>query len=191
MSRSPKMVGSCVAVAAFFAWAAFFAGAEARARTDGAEMGGLRIRLLLLPVEKDKTLRSRCALLLENVGAIDLNVNLGQSLANGRSLHPTAVHLLASSAGLEAQTLIYSLRVAGRVDPFVVPLPVGSTYTLQLPLDKFSDSRTGVPFDHTAREYKIRAELVGEAVGRTNEDVRGLALISYWQGKLHSNEVKP
>jgi hypothetical protein len=163
---------------------------EGEAQAEVKAVGGLCIRLQLPAAEKGKKLPARCEVVLENVGDNDLNVNLGCSLANGQSHHPTALRLLALSEGAKPRTLIYSIRVAGRLDQFVVPLPAGSTYTLPIAFEKFTDSESGEPVDLTAKDYRIVAEFVGEAVTTTNGDARTLALMPYWQGKVLSSEVQ-
>lgn len=158
-------------------------------RSEAKAVEGLRIRLQLPEAEKDKKTPLVCEVVLENVGDKDLNVNLGSSLANGRSHHPTALRLHALSEGAKARTLVYSMRVAGRLDPFVVPLPAGSSYTLRIPFAKFTDSETGESIDLTAKEYRIVAQLVGEPVTNPNRDAQAQALMPYWQGKASSHEL--
>lgn len=190
MPLPSKLIRICVAVAWLLIFALGCVEADEQAPTYGKAVGGLRIRLQLPAAEKGKKLPPQCEVVLENVGESDLNLNLGYSLANGKSHHPTALRLLALSKEDKARTLIYSIRVAGRVDPFVVPLPAGSTYTLRIAFDKFSDSGTGEPADLTAKDYRIAAEFVGEAVSKTNPDVKRLTLMQYWQGKARSNDVQ-
>ena len=38
-------------------------------------------------------------------------------------------------------------------------------------------------------ELRVAAEFVGEAVTKTNQDVAGLALMTYWTGTVRSAEV--
>ncbi len=166
-------------------------GADEKAPADGAAVGGLRIRLQLPAAEKGKALPPQCEVTLENVGDSDLNVRLGFSLANGKSHHPDALRLFARSKGDKTRTLHYAAisGVAGRVDPFVGPLPAGSSYTLRCVFNHYADSETGGRIDLTAKDYRITAELRGKAVTETNADVQGLALIPCWQGKARSNEI--
>jgi hypothetical protein len=167
-------------------------GADDQAPAVGKAVGGLRIRLQLPAAEKGEKLPPQCEVTLENVGDSDLNVKLGFSLANGKTHHPAAVRLLALSKENKTRTLIYAAipGVAGRVDPFVVPLPAGSSYTLRCAFDKYADSETGERIDLTAKDYRIAAELLGEAVTETNVNLKGLALMPYWQGKARSHEVQ-
>jgi hypothetical protein len=164
---------------------------EREAQANGNVVGGLRVRLQIPAVEKDKLVPTYCLVVLENVGDTDLNVKLGYSLANWKSHHPAAIRLLALSKGNKTRTLSYmQVGVAGRLDPLVVPLPAGSTYTLRCQLAKFADSESGEPTDLTAKDYRIAAELVGQPVTKVNQDLQGFALVAYWQGTARSNEVQ-
>ena len=187
-----KSISICSAAAWLLVCALGSMGADEETLPDAKAVGGLRIRLQLPAAEKGKKLPPQCEVVLENVGEGDLNVNMGCSLANGQSHHPTALRLLALSKESKTRTLIYSIRVAGRVDPFIVPLPVGSTYALRIAFDKFADVETGEPLDLTAKDYRITAELVGEPVAKEQGSNfhRELALMRFWQGKASSNEVQ-
>jgi hypothetical protein len=191
MPLPTKTISICVAVA-WLLVSSPSSGADDEAPADGKAVGGLRIRLQLPAAGKGEKLPPQCEVTLENVGDSDLNVKLGFSLANGKSHHPDALRLLVRSKGNKTRTLIYAAipGVAGRVDPFVLPLPAGSSYTLRCAFDKYADSETGDRLDLTAKDYRIVAELLGEAITETNLDVQGLALIPCWQGKARSNEVR-
>ncbi len=192
MSLCTKPIVNCAVVAWSLAGALGSMMAGEKAPAEGKAVGGLRIRLHLPAAEEGKKLPPQCEVTLENVGDSDLNVQLGYSLANGKSHHPAALRLLALSKGKKTRTLIYAALpgVAGRMDPFVVPLPAGSSYTLRCAFGKYADSETGRRIDLTANDYRIVAELLGEAVTKTNLDVQGLTLMPYWQGKVRSNEVE-
>ena len=58
MSRYTTILGSRVFVAWLTACGFVIAGAALKARADGTETGGLRVRLLLPPAEKGKDLLS-------------------------------------------------------------------------------------------------------------------------------------
>ena len=187
-----KSISTGAAVAWLLVYVVSSLSADEVARVDMKAVGGLRIRLQLPAAESAKKFQSQCAVVLENVGASDLHVNLGLSLANGKSHHPTALRLFAHSKDNKTRMLIYSIRVAGRVDPFIVPLPAESTYALRIAFDKFADSETGEPIDLTAKDYRITAELVGEPVAKDqgSDFQRELALMPFWQGKVGSNKVQ-
>jgi hypothetical protein len=188
MPLSLKLICVCAAVAWLLACVPGSRGGDEKAPVDGATVSGLRIRLQLSAAEKGNGLLPQCEVTLENVGDSDLNVKLGFSLANGKSHHPAALRLLARK-GNEARTLVYAAipGVAGRFDPFVVPLPARSSYTLRFAFDKYADLDTGDRID--LKDYRIAAELIGEAVTEANHDLEGLALMPYWQGRVRSNEA--
>jgi RNA polymerase sigma-70 factor (ECF subfamily) len=164
------------------------------ALAEGKVVDGLCLKLQLHGPNKDKKLPAHGVVVLENVSGSDLNVNLGLSLANGKSYYPTALQLLVLSKGNNTRTLPYSSGlpgIAGRVDPFLVPLPAGSSYTLRCPLDKFIEERTFKRIDDlVAKEDRIAVEFVGQPVTRANSDMQGLTLMRFWQGTVRSNEVK-
>ena len=80
-------------------------------------------------------------LALRNVGEHDLNLNLGIMLGNGKVQLPDRIAIKFTDARGRTRLfkfgdLRYSV-IAGRVDYYVVPLRVGSTYTLQFSLNQF------------------------------------------------------
>lgn len=153
----------------------------------GEAVGGLRIQLQLAGKEGGKS-PSHCAVVMENVGDTDLNVNLGISLANGKSHHPVALRLMVIEREITTRLSYGQPRMAGRLDPFVIPLPIGSRYTLRCPLDKFVLTEGGERFDFTAKDFRVEAELAGRPVTETNSDMQGLTLMQFWQGAVQSNQ---
>jgi RNA polymerase sigma factor (sigma-70 family) len=129
----------------------------------------------------------RLAVVIENVGKDDAVVNLGIMLANGKRQFPTAIklHLTDPDGKTRACEWPPPPGIAGRVDPFVVPLPAGGQYTLALPLDTYAAQLRPL----AQGRYRVAAEFTGEKVTRTNADSRGLALMPYWTGTLRSGEV--
>jgi hypothetical protein len=187
MWLSTRFISSCAALAL----AVGSAIGDEDTPVDGKAFNGLRLGLNFIVTETGGKRQQHCNLVLQNVGESDLNVWLGFSLANGKSYHAAALRLLARSKGNKTRTLIYpSLTVAGRVDPFVLPLLAGSSYTLPCPFYKYVDSETGERIDLTSKDYWMSAELTGEAITKTNQDMQGLALMKFWEGKVRSNEVR-
>jgi hypothetical protein len=161
----------------------------------GPVVKGLRLSLQI-PSRKegDKTPRI-CLIRIENVGERDLNVRLGISLNNGRSHRPEAIQLIATAKGQRARRLIYFDGLGGvgaRVDPFVVPLPVGAGYTLPFPLNRFVTPGNLEPLDLSAGEYQVEAELTGTPITENdvNLDTKGQVLIVCWEGTIRSNPVQ-
>jgi RNA polymerase sigma factor (sigma-70 family) len=133
------------------------------------------------------------SVVLENVGKDDVVMNLGIMLANGKKQFPTAIRLTLIDAANKKHVLhLPQPGVAGRVDPFVVPLPAGCRYTLPCALNKYVDAdpaNLGVPLKPGL--YRAAAEFVGKGVAKegTNRDMTGLALMNYWTGTVASGEA--
>ena len=191
MSFPVRVNSSCIAAALVLLGTLDSSAADEEVALHGKAVGGIRIRLALPAAERGEKPPSQCLVTIENVGDSDLNVKLGISLANGKSHHPDALRFLAVSKGKKARTLIYAALpgVAGRVDPYVVPLPAGSSYTLRCKFEKYADSESGERIDLTAKDYRFAAELVGAPITDTPMDVQGLALVPCWRGKVLSNEI--
>jgi hypothetical protein len=139
---------------------------------------------------KAKGGEARLMAVIENVGDDDLIVRLGIMLANGKKQLPTAVRLTLTGGDGKSRTLVRKVGViAGRVEPFIVPLAAGCRYSVSCDLGQF------VPMDApgmppTPGRYKMAAEFVGESVtGKVNGD-SGPGLMSYWTGTIRSADVQ-
>ena len=75
--------------------------------------------------------------------------------------------------------------VAGRVDPFGVPLAAGCRYVLACELGDYGDGR-GPALPLAPGRYRVSAEFEGEAPANT----AGLALMHYWTGTVASGEAR-
>ena len=89
--------------------------------------------------------RQQASLSIDNVGHEDVAVIVGATLGNGRHLI-SALTLQADSEGRH-DVFIYGpadspTRIGGRLDPWVIPLPVGSSYMLHV---GSTDFRSKVP----------------------------------------------
>ncbi len=150
----------------------------------GVPRGGLRLGLYSTKEKGDGAARLMVA--FDNVGTDDLVVNLGVMLDNGKKQVPTAVRLVfTDSEGKKHMIRRNEPRVAGRVDPFVVPLPAGSRYSL-IP----RDDRDGMIDRLPPGRYRVRAEFAGETVREkdVSADNKGVAQLSYWTGTIQSDE---
>ncbi len=130
---------------------------------------------------------------LHNAGESAVVLNLGVMLANGRRQHPNALVLtITDSHGKSRQ---FNLRepyvVIGRMDPLVVPLPAGSTFSLPVDLHNYW-AAASQEFDYklTPGTYTIGVQFPGKGVSSVNSDVEGLALMPYWTGTLTSNQLR-
>lgn len=126
---------------------------------------------------------------LQNVGDKDVSVNLGMMLANGKVQLPTNLRLyLKDGAGKMRELQFAEPAIAGRVDDYVVPLRVGSSYSVVLKLEDFwspktNDFRLKLP----PGKYQISAAYQGSGAKMSNSDMKGVALMNFWKGQLSSN----
>jgi hypothetical protein len=129
---------------------------------------------------------------LHNAGDRALILNLGMMLANGKKQYADAIHLLLTDA--HGKTLPLELTgpayVAGRIDPFVVPLPEGATLTLPIDLEDYSSPRQHIfKLSFAPGQYTLSAEYTGAGVSQqtANLDMKGISLMPYWIGTVKSN----
>lgn len=188
--RAAAVCGFLAALAAFspLPMTARLRAADPKSPAPGPEAKGLRIRLRLPEVARGGEAPGHCFVDLENRSEKDLNLKLGFSLANGKSHHPEALRMLLTGPGDERRELIYAgiPGIAGRVDPYIVPLPAGSGYSLRLRFADFADVKTGQRVDFAAKEQSLAVEFEGQAITETNSDDSAVALITVWRGTIRS-----
>ncbi|MFY9803413.1 MAG: hypothetical protein WA211_09780 [Candidatus Acidiferrales bacterium] len=132
---------------------------------------------------------------LRDAGENDLVLNLGMMLANGRKQYPDAVVLILTDAQAKSRRLdlIGPGGIAGRVDPFVLPLPAGATFSIPVELDKYWAAESK-DFDYKLKPgaYTLEAQFTGKGVSQqeANLDVKGIALMPYWTGTVTSNRLR-
>jgi RNA polymerase sigma factor (sigma-70 family) len=157
--------------------------AEGERPAWGTARKGLRLGLSRADAKGDG--KVRLLAVLENVSNEDLIVNLGLMLGNGKKQLPTAVRLLFTDAGGKELALRRKVGgVAGRVDPFGVPLAAGCRYTVACDLEDYLDEDAGKPL--APGRYRARAEFVGKA---PTINTTGLALMTYWTGTVESGAL--
>ena len=133
-------------------------------------------------------------LALRNVGDRDLTLNLGVMLANGKVQLPDRIAIKFTDA--QGKTRLFKFgdlkhgAIAGRVDYYVVPLRVGSTYTLQLTLDQFWCHETKEFFiPLLSGDNQLTAQFEGTGASAPNLDMPGIKLMNFWLGKVESNTL--
>jgi|CZKZ01.1.fsa_nt_gi hypothetical protein len=129
---------------------------------------------------------------LSNIGDHDLVLNLGIMLGNGRQQYADTIHLVLRDTqnSIEMLDLKGPSVVAGRVDPFVVPLPRGARIILPINLAEYWVQKQKI-FDIKLKpgRYFLSAEYRGEGVKFANLDMPGIRLMPYWLGQINSNET--
>jgi hypothetical protein len=131
---------------------------------------------------------------LQNIGKRDLVLNLGITLSNGSKQYPDALVLIIIDPQGKARQfdLIGPAAIAGRLDPLILPLPVGCTFSLPVDLGKYWAAQSK-EFEYKFQRgtYSIQARFTGKAVSQqeANLDVKGIALMPYWTGTVTSNQL--
>ena len=131
---------------------------------------------------------------LRNVGNRDVTLNLGSMMANGKVQLPNYISLNFTDAQGKTRQFKFADKkhsfVAGRLDDYIVPLRVGSMYTLKLALDQF--------WCHETKEFEITllpgknwmtAEYQGREAKLVNLDMPAIKLMNFWLGKVESNTL--
>jgi hypothetical protein len=160
------------------------------------------LALLLLQSEPDPqpniSLLLDCAersgevvLSIRNSGEVDTAVLLGIVIANGRWHVPRELMVELKRAGSsDIEELVYRspAGIAGRIDHWIVGLPVRSTFSLILrPIEFVSIS--SAPGPTAPNELAVR--LTGRAVtSDLNPDMKGLQAWRLWTGTVTSNSVQ-
>lgn len=132
---------------------------------------------------------------LHNPGSHDLVFDLGITLANGAKQYPNAIEYAIKTPDgriLHLVPIDDLAMIGGRVDPLIVPLPSGATFSFLINLEKYlSPQEKEWKLHLPPGRYMLLAEYAGRAVPITeaNLDVKGIALMPYWVGRVASEPV--
>jgi hypothetical protein len=162
--------------------------------TSGEIVDGLQISISVDLDKSEPSKTPKFIVELRNAGENDLILNLGMMVANGEKQHPDAVVLTLTSIPGKSRQL--HLRgpwfIASRVDPLIVPLPVGSTFSIPVDLnDYWPIAPTEPDYKLEPGNYRLEAQFTGRGVSQheANLDVKGIALMPYWKGTVTSNQL--
>jgi hypothetical protein len=131
-------------------------------------------------------------LAFRNIGNRDVTLNLGVMMSNGKVQLPDRIAIRFTDA--QGKTRLFKFGdkrypgVAGRLDDYVVPLRVGSMYTLQLTLDQFWCEETkefSIPL--SAGDNYLTAQFEGTGANVVNSDVPSIKFMNFWLGNVESN----
>ncbi len=104
----------------------------------------------------------------ENIGERDTVLYLGQMLSNGAVLLPEAIRLVATDANNRSTEFRFFDRryaaIVRRTDPYLVPLRVGSIYSLKLNLGHFWHSGYKLEAHLPPGRYRISAQFEGRGL---------------------------
>jgi hypothetical protein len=158
-------------------------------------VGGLQMTIHLDQADGGQSKAPKFRVELRDAGETDLILNLGVMLANGRKQYPRYVVLtLTDSQGKSRRLdLKEPWFVAGRMDPLVVPLPVGSTFSIPVDLEKYV-AAASKEFDYKLKPgtYFLEAQFTGRGFSQreANLDMKGIALMPCWTGSITSNQLR-
>ena len=129
---------------------------------------------------------SRFLAVLRNVSNGPKFLVLGRVEGNDTHVCPSQIELLVSAPDGKTTDERSQLGcpwgvIGGRLDPFVVPLSAGASYSI--PVLVLSGGKSG--------HYRVKAKYIGVALSlkTLNADMPGLSLIHYWTGVAESNVV--
>lgn len=127
-------------------------------------------------------------IVLRNDSGADTTVVVGFALGNGHAYFPVGVSVRSTTpAGEEkfSYSPVPPVRVGGRLDPWLVPLPTGATYSFSVPTTHFWNLESGY-IDQ--RERTVRVVLKARPV--TSSAMEGMRLWKVWIGELASTPIK-
>jgi len=140
-------------------------------QNSGEIVDGLQISI---SVDLDKSGPSkmpRFIVELRNAGENDLILNLGMMLANGKKQYPDAVVLTLTDVRSGKARRLVNIRepmaIDGRVDPLIVPLPVGSTFSIPVDLSNYWPTAPTEPdYKLEPGNYRLEAQFIGRGVSQ-------------------------
>jgi hypothetical protein len=162
---------------------------KASVQTWGDVVSGLQMRINRDQAESVQGKIPKFRVELRNAGESDLTLNLGIMLDNGRNQYPTAVFLNLTDAQGKSRRLdlIEPFSVGGRLDPFVLLLPVGATFSMPVGLDKYvAEASKDYDYKPTPGTYSLEAQFIGTGVAHDLD----LLLGHYWEGTVKSNRLR-
>jgi hypothetical protein len=130
-------------------------------------------------------------LTIENGGQAPVPVVLGGILGYHKKYLPGSIRLVVRRNGSPERLLDYvdptTPGVAGRVDPWLVPLPAGASYTIVLPARHFVSPGAHVP-ERFASPARVQVSLRTSGI-EPNVDTEGLQFVKPWIGTLTSEWI--
>lgn len=118
---------------------------------------------------------------LRNTGQKDVNLLIGITLGNGRSYHLSALFLDVKRRGSDSIEVFAPAgsqpSIAGRVDPWILPLPSGSEFSLTKPLDNFGMNLEKLTLERAPMDLRLRLEPLPFYRPKPNDDTIGAALV--------------
>lgn len=159
----------------------------------GSESGGIRIGIHRLIETAETPDRPSFRVAIQNVGKADLFIHLGTMVGNGRGQFTAQLTLiLTDQTGRQIRlenNFGHLPGIAGRLDPMLVPLPVGCSYIVPVDFDRYWFLNGVVPQDWLpAGDYSVVAGLWGENPPKDFQHDM-IPSLPYWVGVVKSGTV--
>lgn len=131
---------------------------------------------------------------LRNPGTADTAVVLGSTLGNGSVYLAQALSIEVRFVGTSSSsTFIYFNRdhalVAGRQDPWILPLPARSEFSLTIRSEDFWLTDLNKPLSDMRDIAEINAHLTAGKIVDVSLDMPGVALTRVWIGEAQSSAL--
>ena len=161
---------------------------EKTSKAWGVPANGLQMSVSHLTVESNGKVSFRIS--CKNCGTEDVLLNLGYRY--GSYLVPNRVRLKLIDSKKATKELDHFDRrfsvVAGRIDEFIVSLPIGAIYTLRQSLNDYYCSKTGeFGLKPGPGKYWLSADFEGRGSIGTIRDAPCNISWDFWKGKVVSN----
>ncbi|HXN20827.1 MAG TPA: hypothetical protein VN875_21020 [Candidatus Binatus sp.] len=187
-SKKFRTLPWCLLLATSLFLGGFSAALKPSQQTRGDIVSGLQLTIYL-DQEKVGSKKPKFRVELRNAGEDDLVLNLGFML--GGKQYPDAIVLTLGDTHGKSRPL--QLRepftVAGRVDPLVLPLPAGATFSISVDFEKYliMPRPEESDFGLQAGTYTLEAQFTGKGV-RPEDFNHGV--MAYWQDTVTSNLLR-
>jgi hypothetical protein len=131
-------------------------------------------------------------LTIDNASSTPTAVIVGAILGNDKTYLLQRVELTVRRTGAPDERLTYVdpsvAGIAGRVDPWLVALPAGASYSISVPARHFVSLPDHAPGEF-ANAVKVQAQLTTHDMDNPNLDMQGLKFVKVWVGTLTSEWI--
>ena len=130
---------------------------------------------------------------IQNVSTEPAAAVIGIILGNDRKYLPGPLSLTVRRAGVPDVHLQYVdlsvAAIAGRIDPWLITLPAGASYSVAVPARNFLPGPRLVEESFSA-PAELQLQLTTQETGEPNPDLSGLRFIRVWIGTLVSDRLQ-
>lgn len=131
---------------------------------------------------------------LRNTGPKDVNLLLGITLGNGSSYHLSALFLDVRQRGSDKIEVFAPSgsqpAIAGRVDPWILPLPARSEFSLTRPPGNFGMNLEKLTMERAPMDLRLRLEPLPFYRPKPNDDTIGAGLVHVLYQKFESAWIR-